>query len=136
MLITKETDYALRILRALAAGEQLTTEQLARKEQIPLQFAYKILKKLSKGGLVRTLRGAGGGCVLEVELKNVSFLRLLRTMEEDAIVSSCMKPGYRCSWREEHGSASCCTHVQLSAIQEKLNRELESHSLWEILFAH
>ena len=135
MLITKETDYALRILRALAGGERLTTEQLAREEQIPRQFAYKILKKLSKGGLVRTLRGAGGGCVLAAGLKDVSFLRLLRTMEEDAYVSSCMKPGYRCLWCKEHGDAVCYAHTHLSSIQEKLNRELESHSLWEILFA-
>ncbi len=56
MLITKETDYALRILRALADGRRLTTAQLAQNEQIPQQFAYKILKKLQRGGLVRILK--------------------------------------------------------------------------------
>lgn len=39
MFITKETDYALRILWALADGKQHTAVSLAEDEQIPLQFA-------------------------------------------------------------------------------------------------
>ncbi|MEA4994697.1 MAG: Rrf2 family transcriptional regulator, partial [Oscillibacter sp.] len=41
MLLTKETDYALRILRVLADEERATAAQLAQGEQIPQQFAYK-----------------------------------------------------------------------------------------------
>ena len=134
MLITKETDYALRILRALAGGERLTTEQLARDEQIPKQFAYKILKKLQKGGIIQILRGADGGCTLAAGLEQVTFLQLLQTMEEDAYVSSCMKPGYQCQWCMEHGNVGCGAHKHLTSIQEKLNQEMEAHSLWEILF--
>ncbi len=61
MLITRETDYALRILRALSGGEQMTVAAIAQDQQVPQQFAYKILKKLSKGGLVSIARGAEGG---------------------------------------------------------------------------
>ena len=61
MMITRESDYAVRMIRALKDGEQLTIEQICRKEQVPRQFAYKILKKLEKAGLVRIRRGAGGG---------------------------------------------------------------------------
>ena len=73
MLITKETDYSLRILRALAGEERITTPQLAQGEQIPLQFAYKILKKLQKGGLIRISRGTDGGCTLAAQLERVSL---------------------------------------------------------------
>lgn len=134
MLITKETDYALRILRALADGKRLTTAQLAQNEQIPQQFAYKILKKLQRGGLVRILRGSDGGCMLATGLDQVSFLQLMQTMEEDSFLSSCMKPGYRCKWCEKHYDTVCRVHVHLSSIQNKLNRELNSHSLNEVIF--
>lgn len=134
MLITKETDYALRILRALANGERFTTAQLAQDEQIPKQFAYKILKKLQKGGIIQILRGADGGCVLAADLEQITFLRLMQTMEEDALVSSCMKPGYKCQWRTAHSGTVCRAHTHLSSIQEKLNQELEAHNLCEVLF--
>ena len=135
MLITKETDYALRILRALANGEMLTTATLAEGEQIPKQFAYKILKKLDKAGFVRILRGAEGGCFLTAELEKSTLYQLMQAMEEDSAVSTCMNPKYTCPWRSAHDGRICRTHLQLLAIQEKLDRELDSHTLQEILFS-
>ncbi|MDF2838884.1 MAG: putative Rrf2 family DNA-binding protein [Evtepia sp.] len=134
MLITKETDYALRILRALTDGVHLTAEELARNEQIPKQFAYKILKKLQKGGIIHILRGAGGGYVLATELEKVTLYRLMQIMEEGFSVSSCMKPSYQCEWRKAHGNDLCHAHNHLSSIQKKLNEELDTHSLQKILF--
>ncbi|WMJ84915.1 RrF2 family transcriptional regulator [Oscillospiraceae bacterium LTW-04] len=134
MIITKETDYALRILRALAGKERVTASQLAQGEQIPQQFAYKILKKLEKGGLIRILRGAEGGCVLAAELEKVSLFRLMQIMEEDSSVSSCMKPGYQCTWCKAHGDTVCQVNIHLAAIQKKLDEELEAHCLQKILF--
>lgn len=134
MLITKETDYALRILRALADGERITAPQLAQAEQIPQQFAYKILKKLQKGGLIRILRGADGGCTLAVPLEQASLFQLMQIMEEDAAVSSCMRPGYQCLWCKAHGDTVCRVNVHLAAIQKKLDEELKAHNLQEILF--
>ena len=46
MLITRETDYALRILRTLSDGKSYTAGELAERESLPQKFAYKILKKL------------------------------------------------------------------------------------------
>jgi Rrf2 family protein len=134
VLITKETDYALRILRALASGEQLTTAALAQGEQIPQQFAYKILKKLEKAGFLQILRGKDGGCVLTADLEKITLYDLLQAMEEDSSVSTCMKPDYRCSWRSAHDGRACRAHLKLLTIQEKLDRELNSHSMREVLF--
>ena len=134
MFITKETDYALRILRALADEERVTATELAQGEQIPQQFAYKILKKLQKGGMIRILRGADGGCVLAAELEQVSLFSLMQIMEEDSSISPCMKPGYQCLWCKAHGDTTCRAHIHLTSIQKKLDEELEAHSLQEILF--
>ncbi|HWP50354.1 MAG TPA: Rrf2 family transcriptional regulator [Clostridia bacterium] len=134
MLITKETDYALRILRALAHGEQRTTAQLSQSEQIPHQFAYKILKKLQKGGMVRILRGADGGCILALGLDQITLYQLIQVMEQDTAVSVCMLPGHLCQWRQAHGNTVCHTHLYLTSVQKKLNQELAMHSLQKVLF--
>lgn len=67
MLITRETDYAMRILRALSGGTQMTAQTISDLHQVPKPFAYKIIKKLSRAGLVSIARGAEGGCSLSAD---------------------------------------------------------------------
>jgi len=69
MLITRETDYALRMLRVLLDGEKHSAAEMAETELIPMQFAYQILRKLSAGELVQVSRGAAGGCRLSCDLR-------------------------------------------------------------------
>ena len=134
MLITKETDYALRILRAIADEERVTAARLAREEQIPHPFSYKILKKLHKGGIINITRGADGGCSLATELDQISLLQLMKIMEEDSSISACMKPDFQCSWCATHSDTACKAKIHLTAIQKKLNEEFDAYSLQKILF--
>ena len=69
MLLSRETDYALRILQSLLGGERKSVGEISREELIPQQFAYKIMKKLSNAGLVDITRGADGGCRLLADLE-------------------------------------------------------------------
>lgn len=131
MVITKETDYALRILRALLDGEQHTVGQVARSEFLPQAFAYKILKKLEKAGLIRLSRGSAGGCRLAADLSRVSLYDLMAALGERSDLSACMEDGFRCPWRQCHGD--CKAHNRLLDIQRVLDDELRSHSLRAIL---
>lgn len=132
MLLTRETDYALRILRALASGDRMTVQSIADSQMVPKQFAYKIIKKLSKGGLVSIARGAEGGCTLCADLKEVSLYDLMQAVGEDFRVIACMEPGYPCSWQAANGA--CAAHCQLTHLQQRLDQEFRAHSLHSILF--
>ena len=131
MLLTRETDYALRILRGLLDGDLHTVGQIAQDELLPQSFAYKILKKLDKAGLIKIVRGTAGGCRLALDLSAVSLYDLMIAMGEHSSLSSCMDPEYPCVWRSCHGG--CTVHGKLREIQEKLDAELRSHSLLELL---
>ena len=133
MLITRETDYALRVLRALAGGEMIPAAEICRRELLPRQFVYKILKKLQRAGFVAIRRGAEGGCRLCRDLKQASLYDLVAVMGEDRAVSACMRPGFRCAWRESR-NAPCNVHRQLAEIQSVLDGELRSRSLHRMLF--
>lgn len=115
MLITRETDYALRVLRALSEGEQLTAGDISEQQMVPKPFAYKIIKKLSKAGFVRITRGADGGCRLAVGLDKVTLYDLMAAMEEDSAVIAWHGAGLFLplagSPRRLHGSlpAGACT---------------------------
>ena len=131
MVITRETDYALRILRALLDGELHAAGEIAQTELLPQAFAYKILKQLEKAGLLEIRRGTAGGCRLTADLDQTSLYDLMLAMGERSGLSACMEPDYQCSWRSSHGG--CGVHCKLLEIQRALDTELRSHSLREIL---
>ena len=56
MFITRECDYAVRVIRALAGESRLSVNEICEKESITAPFAYKILKKLQKSKIVRQQR--------------------------------------------------------------------------------
>lgn len=66
MVINKETDYALRILRALTDGELHTAGQLSQEELLPQAFTYKILKKLERAAALEKY-GSDAGPLQETE---------------------------------------------------------------------
>lgn len=131
MFMNRKSDYALRIIRALSDGKRHTANSLANNEQIPLAFAYKILKKLSNAGLVRLDRGPGGGCSLEKDLRDVSLYDLITIMEGHDDITDCMNGDYDCEWRKHHGI--CKVHLNLCVLQQEIEQKLRSKSLWEIL---
>lgn len=133
LLITRETDYAIRILRALAGGEQLTSGDICRRELLPQQFVYKIIKKLERGGVVQIIRGAEGGCRLTADLKKLSLYDLTKIMEAENVISACMVPGFKCAWRQKCGS-ECAVHNNLVKIQNALDEQLKSYSIHRMLF--
>lgn len=132
MLMTRESDYAVRIMRALSAGRLMTVKQICEQEAIPTQFAYKILKKLANAKLIRIVRGASGGYQLMKDLHEVNLLNLMEAVGEEGVVNACIKPGYECTWRGKDGRI-CRVHEELTRIQESLNSELRRYSIYEIL---
>jgi Rrf2 family protein len=133
LIITREVDYALRILRALADGKRVTAKTICDRELLPLHFAYRILKKLEKGGLVQIARGADGGIRLCADLKSVSMYDLLSMIEENRVISACMQPDFECAWRRDNAGA-CMVHKQLSEVQRVLDEEFRKRSLEKMLF--
>ena len=131
MIITKETDYALRILRVLLDGEKHSVAEMSETELIPNQFAYQILRKLSAGNLVRVSRGALGGCALSCDLDATSLYDLMGVVGERGILCACMEPGYECRWQDKHGR--CAIHCQLAALQQKQDEAFRAVSLRRLL---
>ena len=131
MLISRETDYALRILQSLLDVHCKATGDLSKSEMIPQQFAYKIIKKLSRAGLVEITRGVDGGWRLAKNPETVSLYDLMAAMDDRREVNACMDPAYQCARRDKNGA--CIIHCQLALVQQKLDTELRSIHLKTLL---
>ena len=133
MFITREVDYAIRVFRAIAGGGYRTVGEICRKEILPQQFVYKIMKKIEQAGLVKTMRGAHGGCVLVGDLRKTSLYDLINVLEGDPAISSCMRENHECEWKKQN-AMPCTVHRQLMGIQETLNEELRMCTLHKLIF--
>lgn len=133
MLITRETDYALRILRALADGEQRSIDEISKLEAAPKQFAYKIIKKLQKADWLAIARGADGGCKLTTDLKGVTLYDLTALMGTGGTVSPCLDGGYTCT-RAAVCSQPCKVRIGLGTVQRAIDEELKRHSVYSLIF--
>lgn len=132
MLITREADYAIRLISGLSDGQNHPVKALCETEAVPWKFAYKIMKKLKDAKLVRSTSGVHGGCRLVADLHDVTLLDLITIIQEKQYINDCLKPGYECTWEEEN-HARCPVHDELIVMQKKLDQELSSHTLWDLV---
>ena len=129
VLITREMDYALRILRALEQEEQLSAAAIAQRENMPKAVTLKVLKQLRAAGLVSSRRGSSGGYVLQRPCEGSYLYDIFSAFGEPIFINRCQQPGYRCENRPE-GDCRLCR--ELTRIQKVLEKELRKTPLSEI----
>ena len=81
--LSKKVEYGLIALRHMAMkpiGNVVTTKELANEYDLPYELLAKIMQKLVRGGVVRSLQGVKGGYTLAQrpsELKVASVIRII-----------------------------------------------------------
>jgi len=98
MQLSLHTDYALRILMALAASdEQLSVDWIARHYGISRNHLAKVAQGLQAEGFVITFRGRSGGMRLAREPKDIYVGDVVRRFESLDGFISCMPGGSGCA---------------------------------------
>jgi Rrf2 family protein len=131
MFISKECDYAARIVRELADGGRKTAEDIGRNENISGPFAYKILKKLEKGGLVIAFRGKNGGYMLAKDIGAFSLYDIFSAVEGKLILTACLQHGFDCPMNR--GESPCGVHTEFVRLQEMLVAGLKEKPVSDVL---
>ena len=131
MLVTREIDYAVRIVRDLSQGGKKTIDKICQNELIPRQFSYKILKKLEQAGMVRIFRGAGGGYCLAKDVKDITLFNLIASINNEPLLSECLASGYECPLDGKEGKP-CGVHVELNRIQQLTFAHFQEKSLADV----
>lgn len=132
MLITRECDYAVRVIRALSGEERLSVNDICEREAITAPFAYKILKKLQKADIVKGFRGVHGGYSLNRDLSELRLYDVYTAIDPDMRIIECLDPDYDCA-RDGGNGTICLVHRELAQIQDELWKLLQRKTLKEIL---
>ena len=98
MQLSLHTDYALRILMALAASdEQLSVDWIARHYGISRNHLAKVAQRLQAEDFVTTYRGRGGGMRLARPANEINVGAVVRKFETLESFVACMAGGAGCA---------------------------------------
>lgn len=130
MLITREMDYAVRVVRALKDGTKVSASEVAKKEHLPQAITYKVLNSLLKSKLIGSMRGVNGGYYLKCDLTNTTLYDICIALGEDMSITECVRERYDCI---NNRCGECILNKEFNRIQSSLNRELQTTTLDKLL---
>ena len=131
MQLSRKADYALRAVAYVAhikKGDLASIGRIAKARHIPREFLAKILKELTRAGILVSFQGVTGGYRLSRSPKEVSFLDVIEAMEGPVAINLCVD-----------GSHSDCTQEKGCEIrpffvkqQELITRALRKQTFGSI----
>jgi Rrf2 family iron-sulfur cluster assembly transcriptional regulator len=106
MMLSTKGRYAVMAMVDLASsghGKPVTLAEISDRQEIPLAYLEQIFAELRKSGLVKSVRGPGGGYLLLRPASETWVSDIIMAAEEpikmtrcDSGPSGCMKPKTRC----------------------------------------
>ena len=130
-LIKSDTDYAMRMLVFLAltdAASPVTAAVLVEGQNIPVDFAYKILQKLRRAKILKSFKGVNGGFSLAKNPCDISLLEVVDAVQGRIIIRPCLLDDDNCVTAKP-----CPVSYKLQKLQQNLDDEMRGITLAEII---
>lgn len=131
MYISTKGRYAVRILLDIAqngGGGSVRTQDIALRQQITPKYTEQLTALLVKGGLLRSVRGAGGGYCLVKQPNQYTIAEILHKAEGNFTPVECAAESGVCP-REE----SCVVRGLWRGLDKVINDYLQSVTLQTLL---
>lgn len=91
MRLTKQTNYALRMLMYCAADQNTLSRipEIAKAHAISELFLFKVLQPLVEAGFMQTVRGRNGGVKLAKPAEEISVADVVKITEDNFSMTEC-----------------------------------------------
>ncbi len=99
MLVTRETDYAVRCFLCPAKEQDriASVSEIAEQMRLPKSFLEKTLQRLIREGIVESIRGVNGGFRLLKKPDHITLLEVLNSIQDIVPVNICAIDERLCS---------------------------------------
>jgi len=132
MRITLESDYALRIISALARkNEIIDAKTLSDEVSVTLRFTLKILHKLVGGAFVKSYKGINGGYKLNVAPENITLKDIIELIDGPIVISRCLESSESCSMISD--KTSCIYHHIFDKISIDVSKKLAAITIADVI---
>lgn len=131
MLISSKGRYALRLMIYIAAfsGEEgaIALREISARENISLKYLEQLVRPLMGAGLLKSVRGKGGGYVLALPADEIRAGDILRAAEGTTAPVACEGLDGACS------RAGLCSTVRFwTGLDEAIERYVDGTTLAEL----
>ena len=132
MRITLESDYALRILTALAKHDEIVDAgTLSEETSVTPRFTLKILHKLVGEGIVRSYKGVMGGYRLLLSPEQITLKRIIELIDGPIAIARCLDNGEACSLNCD--KTACIYHHIFDSISLELAKKLDNIRISDVI---
>lgn len=122
--INRQTDYAIRVILALAKQEdeaKLASSKIQQDMLIPRALSLRVISELAKGGFILTYPGRFGGLKLARPAAEINLRQVVTHFENNFTVSECLHAIGACPF--DH---SCPVRCRWARLQTMILQELEN----------
>ncbi|MGN0985692.1 MAG: RrF2 family transcriptional regulator [Candidatus Enterenecus sp.] len=131
MKISTKGRYALRLMLDLAGnsdGRPVSLRDVSQRQGISDKYLEQIVTPLTRMGLVRSVRGAGGGYLLTRKPEEYTVGEILRPLEGDLAPVECATDSEFCQHRGE-----CATVYLWQEIHRAVSGVVDNMTLADLL---
>lgn len=130
MKLTQYTDYSLRVLMYLGSRpeEKVQIDEIADFYHISKNHLMKVVNHLAKLEYIKTIRGRGGGIMLNYEPHELVLGNIVRNTEDNFHMAECFRKDNECVLTNVCG----LTPILGSALNAYLNT-LDQYTLEDII---
>ena len=132
MRITLESDYALRIVSALASKSDIVdAKALSDEVSVTLRFTLKILHKLVGGNIVKSYKGVNGGYKLNVSPEKITLKDVIELIDGPIAISRCLESNEHCSMISD--KTACIYHHIFDKISLDVSKKLAGITISDVI---
>ena len=132
MRLSTKGRYAVMAMADLAthsAGRPVALADIADRQEISLSYLEQLFGKLRKGGLVKSVRGPGGGYLLARDVAKIRVSDVILAVDEPILTTRC-NPGSPAGCHNNR--SRCLTHDLWEELGNQIYRYLSSVSLKDV----
>jgi Rrf2 family iron-sulfur cluster assembly transcriptional regulator len=130
MQLTTKGRYAVTAMLDLASNNSsrpVTLDMISQRQNISLSYLEQLFAKLRKASLVKSIRGPGGGYLLNVNPIDVTLTEIIEAVDENIDLRRC------------HGSKNCLrgkqclSHHLWCEVSDQIRGFLSSRNLQQVM---
>jgi Rrf2 family transcriptional regulator, iron-sulfur cluster assembly transcription factor len=129
--LSTKGQYGVRAMYEIAKCSGLgpvTIKRISEEQHVSVAYLEQILSKLRRAGIIKSVKGPGGGYMLARDPKLISIGEILRELEGPVAITSCLDPKEGCVRVD-----SCVTHLLWKSLGDNIKRFLDGMKLQDLL---
>ncbi|AEH50350.1 RrF2 family transcriptional regulator [Pseudothermotoga thermarum] len=121
------------LLGSCSSENQMSLNELSKKLRVSKKYLQRILLKLQKSGLLKSIRGKKGGYVLPKPADQITILDILRVTENDLNLIDCLKTN---GLKECPRANQCITRKLWQKVKTEIEEFAKSITIKDLLDAY